>query len=109
MGKALGGFKNHVVIRLKGRLPRRTPEGRCRYTSVVAAREEEGFLMMEDYIRRRQNTVAQYITTRSVLDLCEGSERDPGARVGMRWREEVGILEGSQEVAAANVEGDRGE
>ena len=96
-----------MVIRLKGRLPRRTPEGRCRYTSVVAAREEEGFLTMEDYIRRRQNTVAQYITTRSVLDLCEGSERDPGARVGMRWREEVGILEGAQEATAAKVEGGR--
>ena len=33
---------------------------------------------MEDYIRRLQNTVAQYIATRSLLDLCEGSEKGYG-------------------------------
>ena len=53
------------------------------YTSVATSREEAGFLTMEDYIRRRQNTVAQYIAIRSLLDLCEGSERAPGVRVGM--------------------------
>ena len=54
-------------------------------------KETEGFLTMEEYVRRHQNTVAQYITTRSLLDLCEGSERDPGARIGMRWWEQEGI------------------
>ena len=49
------------------------------------AREESGFLKMEEYIRQCQNMVAQYIAARSLLDLCEGSERAQGARVGMRW------------------------
>ena len=40
---------------------------------------------MEEYFRRCQNTVSQYIATQSLLDLCEESERDPGAQVGMLW------------------------
>ena len=66
--------------------------------------------MMEEYIRRRQNTVAHYIATRSLVDLSEGTERAPRARVGMRWWEQVGIeLAGAREVEAATVEGEGGE
>ena len=44
---------------------------------------------------------AQYIAMRSLLDLCEGSERAPGARVGMQWWEQEGVdLAGSREAAA---------
>ena len=69
-------------------------------------------MKMEEYIRRQQNTVAQYIATRSLLYLCEGSERDTGARVGVQWWEQVGIdLVGARKAAAvtATAEGDRGE
>ena len=66
-------------------------------------------MTMEEYIRRRQNTVAQYIATRSLLDLCEGSERALGARVGMWWLEDVVInLARAREAAAAMAEGDGG-
>ena len=41
------------------------------------------FEPMETYIRQRHNTVAQYISTQSLLDLCEATERKQGARVGM--------------------------
>ena len=59
---------------------------------------------MEEYIRRRHNMSAQYIATQSLLDLCEGSERAPGARVGMWWWEQAGIdLAGAQEAAAAEA------
>ena len=34
--------------------------------------------------RQRQNMVAQYITTCSLLDLCEGLERESGEQVGMQ-------------------------
>ena len=64
---------------------------------VAAASEAAGLLKMEEYIRRHQNTVAQYITNQSLLDLCEGSERDSGARFGMRWWEQEEIdLAGAQ-------------
>ena len=63
--------------------------------------------MMEDYIRRWHNTVAQYIATRSLLDLCERSERDPGAQVRVQWWEQAVIdLTGEQESAAVTEERD---
>ena len=109
MGKSLGGFQYQVARLLTGRLPWRTPDGKWIYTSAATTREEAGFLAMEEYIRRRQNTVAQYIATRSLLDLCEGLERAPGARVGMRWWEQAGLdLAGAREAAATATEGDEG-
>ena len=67
-------------------------------------------MMMEEYFRRLQNTVAQYIATRSLLDLCEGSEWEPGAWMGMWWWDQAGInLVGAREAAAAVVEKDGGE
>ena len=63
MGNALEGFQIQVAISLTGRLPWRTPDGRWRYTLAAVAREEAGFLTMEEYIRRRKNTVRQYIAT----------------------------------------------
>ena len=73
MGKALGGFQSQVARQLTVWLPRRTPDRKWKYTLAATAREEAGFLTMEEYIRRHQNTVAQYIATRKMLDLCEGS------------------------------------
>ena len=110
MCKAMGGVQAQVVRRLTGRLLRRTPGGKWIYISEVMEQEEEGFLMMEEYIRQRHNTVVQYIATRSLLDLCEGSERSPGEQVGMRWCEQVGLnLAGVWGAAAAAVEGGEGE
>ena len=42
-------------------------------------------------INRRQNTVAQYIAMRPLLDLCEGAKQREGARVTMRWWDQTGI------------------
>ena len=58
-----------------------TTDGTWRYTLFLAEMEAGGFLTMEEYVRRRHNTVVQYIATRSLLDLCDGLERDPGERV----------------------------
>ena len=69
MGKTLGGFHTQVSRRLTGQLLRRTTDRKWRYTLSAAAREEAGFLTMEEYVRRHHNTVAQYIATRSLLDL----------------------------------------
>ena len=105
-----GGFQTQVARCLTGRLPRRTQDRRWRYTLAASAREEAGFLTVKEFIRRRQNTVAQYIATQSLLDLCEGSERAPGARVGMWWWEQATIdLAGAREVAAATAKGDGGD
>ena len=46
---------------------------------LAAAMEEAGFEEIGVYIKKRQNRVAQYNATRSILDLCERSVRSPEA------------------------------
>ena len=40
---------------------------------------------MDKYLARRQNTVAQFIATRPIMDICLAAERSPGERVSHRW------------------------
>ena len=83
VGKALGGFQDQVARRLTGRLPQRTPDGKWTYTFAVMAREEAEFLTMEEYIRRHQNTVAEYITNiLGVGKVTGGACRDAMVRTG---------------------------
>ena len=41
--------------------------------------QEAGFKEMGEYVMKRNNTVAQYIATQPILDLCEEAVRMPGA------------------------------
>ena len=51
--------------------------------------------------------VAQYISTRPILDLCERSVWRPGAWVSRRWWEQERLeLEGDKVRAAAELEGE---
>ena len=112
MGSSLGGFQDQMARRLTGRLPRQKPDGKWKYTSTATAkaRYEVGFQTMGGYIRIQQKKVSHYIDTLSLIDLCEGSERAPGARVGMVWWDQTGInLVGARETAAAAAENDGGE
>ena len=60
--------------------------------------KETGMVGIHTSIIRRQNTVAQFIATRPILDLCEHATRRPGARVSRRWWEKTGIdLKGARE------------
>ena len=40
---------------------------------------------VETYVLCHQNTVAQYIATRLILELCMEEGRRPGSQVMMRW------------------------
>ena len=56
-------------------------------------------------ILQRQNTVARFIATRPILDLCEKSTWRPGARVARRWWEQTGTeCKGARERAEASAE-----
>ena len=60
---------------------------------------------MEIYIRKRQNTFAQYIVTRLIMDLCEAADRKRGAWVGIRWWEQAELyLEGEREMSLVAAE-----
>ena len=53
--------------------------------------EEAGLTDIRTSIPRRQKTVAQYIATRPLLDLCVGARAREGAKVTLRWWEQAGI------------------
>ena len=56
---------------------------------------------------RRQNTVAQYIATRPIMDLCERSYWRPRAWVSWKlWNRYVLDLEGEKKRAAVELEGE---
>ena len=46
---------------------------------------EAGFKEVETYVSRRQNTVAQFIATRPIIELCLEMEWRSGSRVTNQW------------------------
>ena len=73
--------------------------------------QEAGLTEIRKSIANRHNTVAQYIVTRTLLDLCEGARVREGARVPMRWWNQTGIdwetakSKGGEETDSANGSG----
>ena len=67
--------------------------------------KEVGVVQIRTSILQRQNTVAHFIVTQPILDLCEKSNRRPGAWVPRRWWKQTGIdWNGSRERAEAAAE-----
>ena len=85
MERALSGFLHGAARRLTGRQARRGRNGAWHYPSLEGAMREAGLTEIRKSIANRQNTVAQYIATRPLLDLCEEAKARVGARVPMRW------------------------
>ena len=81
MDWALGSFQHRVAQRITRRRPRWQRGGRWEYPLLAAAMEEASFEEIGVYITRRQNTFAQYIATRPIIDLYERSFWRPGASV----------------------------
>ena len=97
MERALDSFQHRVAQRLTGRQPRRQGGGSWAYPPLEETMGEAGFEGIRKSITMRQNTFAQYIATRPILDLCERSTWRPGARVSRRWWEQARIyLEGAK-------------
>ena len=87
----LSAFIHGAVRRLTGRQPRRGRYGKWHYPSLEGAMKEAGLTDVRTSIQRRQNTVAQYIATRLLLDLCEGARQREGAMVTLNWWDQSGI------------------
>ena len=85
MEKDLDRFQSRVARRLTGRQPRRKSYGSSEYPPLAEALREAGMEGIRQSITRRQNTVARYILTRPMLDLCERTTRQPGAQVSRWW------------------------
>ena len=95
MESALDAFQGRVARRLTGRMPRRGRDGKWVYLPLAGARNDAGIVRARTSVLRRQNTVAQFVATRPILVLCEGTERrgdmGPPKMVGTaRYRLEAG-------------------
>ena len=56
-------------------------DGSWEYPPLETVMEEAGFEEMGAYFLKRQNTVAQYINMRPILDLCEETVQRSGVWV----------------------------
>ena len=83
MQRVLGGFHHRVDRRLTGRQPQKGQDRGCVYPPLEDAMAGAGLQEVETYVSRRQNTEAQYIVTRPIMDLCLVAKRRPGPRVAM--------------------------
>ena len=91
MERSLSGFLHGAARRITGRQARREKDVDWHYPSLEWAMQEAGLTDIRMSILKRQNTVAQYIVTRPLLDLCEGARAREGAQVPLRWWYQAGI------------------
>ena len=76
------------------------------YPPLETATEEAGFEEIGACVLKRQNTVAQYIVARPILDLCEDTVWRSGSWVARVWWEQEGLdLAGAMVTAAEESEG----
>ena len=85
-GHGPGEFQHRVSMRIIRKQTKRRVYGSWEYPPPETEMEEAGFEEMGAYVPKRQNIVAQYIETRSVLELCEEMVWRSGAWVTRRWR-----------------------
>ena len=78
MEAALDAFQGRVARRLTGRVPRLGRDGKWQYLPLAGATKDAGIVRTRTSVLRRQNTVAQFVATRPILDICEGTERRGG-------------------------------
>ena len=91
MERALSAFLHGAARRITWRQARRDKDGDWHYPSLEGAMKEVGLTYIRTSILKRQNTVAQYIATRPLLDLCEGARAREGEKVPLRWWYQAGI------------------
>ena len=78
MEAALDAFQGRVARRLMGRLPRRGRDGKWQYIPLAGAIKDAGIVRARTSVLRRQNMVTLFVATRTIMALCEGTERRGG-------------------------------
>ena len=76
------------------------------YPLMDYAMPEAGLQEVVTYVSHIQNTVAQLITTMTIVDLCMAEKRKLGPRIYKRWWEQDGVdVEGTAAQEAKRTEG----
>ena len=78
MEAAPDAFQGRVARRLMGRTPHRGRDGKWLYLPLAGATKEAGIVRARTSVLQRQNTVAQFVATRPIMVLCEGTEQQGG-------------------------------
>ena len=89
--KALAGFHHQAVWRMVGMVTKRQLDSTWVYPTIGEALVTIRLDYIGVYIARLQNTVAQYIVTCPVMDLCLAAERRLGMRLLQRCWEHPNI------------------
>ena len=76
---------------MAGMRPERQLNGTWVYPCIGAALAMVGLEEIWVYIACCQNMVAQYISTRTIMDLCLEAERRTGMRFMRRWWEQTNL------------------
>ena len=84
IGRVLGGFRHRVAHRLMGRQYRRGNDVGWVYPPLEDAMTEAGLQEVETYVSCRQNTLSQFIVTRTIMELCLAMAQRPGSRMA-KW------------------------
>jgi hypothetical protein len=88
--QALEGFHKRVARRLSGKTPYLCQTtGEWIYPPIDKALEEVGLWPIEKYIEKRQNTVADYVATRPIFELCTEAAWQSGSATSRRWWDQV--------------------
>ena len=87
IGRTLEGFHNWEARKLNRTKPQRQTNGIWVCPFLGEDMEETVPGPVEEYITRRQNTVARYIVTQPIPEICTGAERTAGSRTLVWWNE----------------------
>ena len=68
--RSLEGFHHRVVRKITGKHPQQQSNEIEQYPLLEKLMQKSGLEDMETYISRRKSTVAQFIMTRPILDIC---------------------------------------
>ena len=82
MMRTLGGLHNWVVWTIMGKLPKQRSDWGWEYPPIMEALREAVIEEFGVYIKQRQNTVVQFIYTRTIMEIFLESESHPGGIYG---------------------------
>ena len=111
IGWDLGSFHHRIAHCLVLIQPHSYMTGWWAYPPLEAAvASASGLEEVETYILHRQNTIAQYIATRPILELCLAAEQRPGAWFARNWCYQAGLYPWiwMESVGATEATGGRG-
>ena len=91
VGRILDGFHNRFALRIAKMHPMRDMMGRWVYPRLEEVMTTVGLEEVETYVLQLHNNFSQYISTRTILELCLADEQQTVAWVTMGWWDQADL------------------